>query len=76
MPFFNLLMYQLKIPGEATVRWAMAERRKNTATMIPRGRLIRVLVAGHNLPIDSSYVKKDVVIGKVKLLLKMTINIA
>jgi hypothetical protein len=44
--------------------------------MMPSGRLTRVSVTGHNLPIDSSYVRKEVVIGNVKLLLRIMINIA
>ena len=42
--------------------------------MIPRGKSTSVSVTGHSLPSDSSYERKDVVIGRVKLLLKIRIK--
>jgi len=66
----------LNTPGEAIVKWAIAERSKNSATMGPKGKFTTVLVTGPNLPVCGINLRRDVVMGSEKSLLRRKITTA
>ena len=74
MPFFRFFTYQSNAPGEAIVKWATADINKNTATIMPNGRYTSTFVSGQSLPRELLYVRNDVVIGSLKLLVRRIIS--